>query len=513
VSRRDPDPLTAAERADNEWRETHHRNGTWGEEMAGLKAKSDPETNAAFDELLIGQEPPRDRDEASGSGDHWREPLTELGLARRVVAAYGERIRYVAEWKSWLVWDGTRWSRDTTGLVARFAKVTARGLTDRTMWIRDPSERKAKERETKRLESASAIRGALTLASTESEVAVAVEDLDSDPLLLNCANGVLDLRSGELSPHDPKQLITKSTGVAYNPVARGPVFTGFLERIQPDSEVRSGLGRLVGHSLEGKVTVHLLQIWQGSGGNGKSVLSSAITNALGDYAAAADPGLLLARQFDAHPTNVADLYGLRLAVLHESDHGRRLAEGTVKRLTGGDQLKARRMREDFWSFDPSHSLVMLTNHRPIITGRDEGIWRRIRLVPFEVTIPAGEEDDHLLDKIEPEAVLAWLVAGWFDYRDHGLAEPTRIRTATQEYREESDPVGRFIEERCMTLATATVRSSELYAAWGSWCGVDGIPPGTNRAFSIDLQNRGYDKEHSRAGELWHGIGLYAKESD
>ena len=176
-----------------------------------------------------------------------------------------------------------------------------------------------------------------------------------------------------------------------------------------------------------------MPIFYGDGANGKSTLTDAVMNALGDYADAADPDLLRARTFDAHPTGVADLFGLRLALFHESDAGHRLAEGTVKRLTDGDRLKARRMREDFWSFDPSHTFVMLTNHKPIVGGADEGIWRRLRLVPFEVIIPGDERDENLGEKLAAEAgaILAWLVAGDLDWRRNGLAEPDKVTEATQ----------------------------------------------------------------------------------
>ena len=153
--------------------------------------------------------------------------------------------------------------------------------------------------------------------------------------------------------------------------------------------MRAFLARLLGHALEGRVIEPVLPIFHGDGGNGKSTLVKAVLAALGDYASPADPDLLTARTFDAHPTGLADLCGPRLAILHEGDAGRRLAEGTVKRLTGGDRLKARRMREDFWSFTPSHTFIALTNHKPIVVGQDEGIWRRLRLVPWDVVIPPG----------------------------------------------------------------------------------------------------------------------------
>ena len=258
-------------------------------------------------------------------------------------------------------------------------------------------------------------------------MAVSRDELHADPMLLNCRNGVLDLRTGQLGPHEPDLLLTKMAGAAYRPDVDGETFGAFLEAIQPQEAMRRFLARLLGHALEGRVVTHLLPIFFGTGANGKSTLIDAVIAALGDYGDAADPELLTARTYDAHPTGVADLFGLRVAILHESDHGRRLAEGTVKRLTGGDRLKARRMREDFWSFPPSHTFVMLTNHKPLVQGTDEGIWRRLRLVPFTVTIPVDERDEHLGEKLaaEADAVLAWLVAGHHDWKTSGWPSPTR----------------------------------------------------------------------------------------
>ena len=349
----------------------------------------------------------------------------------------------------------------------------------------------------------------LTLAGTEEGIVVSPDDLDADPYLLNCRNGTFDLREGELRPHDPADLLTKMAGTAYDPAAEGRVFAAFLERVQPDPDMRGYLARLLGHALEGRIVSHVLPIFHGDGGNGKGTLIAAVLAALGDYADAADPELLTARTFDAHPTGTADLYGLRLAVLHESDHGRRLAEGTVKRLTGGDRLKARRMREDFWSFEPSHTFVMLTNHRPVVSGADEGIWRRLRLVPWDVVIPPAERDEELGDRLalERAAVLAWLVAGYHDWRARGLADPEPVTRATDAYRAESDALGRFLDQQCLTGPHYHVRSAELFAAWSKWCAAEGEDPGTQTAFSVALTNRGFDKRATKAANVWTGLGL------
>lgn len=444
------------------------------------------------------------------------EPRSELGYARRLTHAYGDRLRYVAAWRRWLVWDGQRWAIDGTGQAAPWMKSVARRLTCDALALTDDKERAAALNLARRGESAAGVSGALTLASTEPGIVVTPDDLDADPFLLNCPNGVLDLRTGQLAPHDPALLLTKMTGAPYLPDAAGPTFARFLERVQPDTDMRAYLARLLGHALEGRVITHVLPIFHGDGGNGKGTLiNHAVLPALGDYADAADADLLTARSFDAHPTGVADLCGLRLAVLHETDAGRRLAEGTVKRLTGGDRLKARRMREDFWSFDPSHTFVMLTNHRPIVTGTDEGIWRRLRLVPWDVVIPAADRDEDLPGKLtaELDAVLAWLVGGYREWRVGGLADPGKVTAATAAYRDESDAVRRFLSQRCLTAPGLSAGSSDLFTAWAKWCADEGEDPGTQTAFAATLQNKGFEKTKDRTGRMrWRGLGLAAGDT-
>lgn len=441
------------------------------------------------------------------------EHKTELGYAQRLIAVYGDRLRYVPLWRRWLVWDGRRWAHDTTGQSARWMKVIARRITDDALAIQHDAQRRAALSLARRGESAAGVAGALTLAGTEDGIATAPEQLDADPGLLNCANGTLDLRTGDLRAHDPGDLITKMAGAAFDPAAEGAAFSAFLGRVQPDPDMRAYLGRLIGHALEGRVLEHILPIFHGDGANGKGTFTGAILAALGDYADAADPDLLNARTFDAHPTGVADLFGLRLAVLHESDYGRRLAEGTVKRLTGGDRLKARRMREDFWHFEPSHTFVMLTNHKPVVTGQDEGIWRRLRLVPWDVVIPPEERDDRLGEALRAESghVLAWLVRGYQDWRARGFADPEQVTTATAAYRASSDDLGRFLDQQCITGPNFHVRSSELYAAWVKWCATEGVEAGSNKAFTEQMQNRGFDTKRSRVGMIWVGLGLSGDE--
>lgn len=438
-----------------------------------------------------------------------REPWSDLGVANRLVAAFGDRLRFVPVWGKWLVWDGCRWEYDRTGQAHRWCKAIARCLTAAALAIPDKAERKAALNLARRAESSHGVRGALTLAGTHHAVAITPNDLDADPFLLNTPAGVLDLRTGKMSPPDPALLLAKITRGVPSEEASSPVFDGFLARVQPEPAMRAYLARLLGCALEGRVTEHLLPVFSGSGANGKSTLASAITYAMGDYAGPADPDLLTARTYDAHPTGVADLFGLRLAILHETDQGRRLAEGTVKRLTGGDRIKARRMREDFWSFAPSHTFVMMTNHPPLVGGTDAGIWRRLRLVPWEVTIPAGEQDGDLADKLalEADGILSWLVGGYAAWRDDGLADPPQVLAATAGYRDQSDALGQFIGQQCLTGPHFTVQSSVLFGAWCEWCRREGHEAGTQTAFSLAMVSRGFDKSLSGGRYVFRRIGL------
>lgn len=454
-------------------------------------------------------EPPDDCPKCKAGTD---EPHTDLGNARRLVAAYRGTLRHVPLWRKWLVWDGCRWARDRTGEAPRAAKSIARRLTAAAEEEQDANRRRELLRSAKAAESAQGIRAMLELAATELEFALAPDDLDQRPDLLNTRSGVLDLETLVLEPHDPTLNLTKVTACGYDPHAEAPLFAMFLERIQPDPTMREFLARLLGHTISGRVHEHLLAIAFGVGANGKSTLFELVREVLGDYAATTDPGLLIDRG-DVHPTGIADLFGLRLALTHETDAGRRLAEGTIKRLTGGDKIRARRMREDFWEFAPTHSIVMVTNHRPVVTGDDEGIWRRLRLVPFEVVIPPDERDSELPARLRAEApgILRWLVDGYRAYLDRGLDEPSQVTEATAAFRAEADHLGLFLEERCVTVAVASVRSSDLFTVWARWCAGEHIDPGTQTAFSLKLQERGFDRSKSHGVMVWRGLGLKVEE--
>lgn len=439
-----------------------------------------------------------------------RERYTDVGNARVLVGLFGSRVRYVGAWGSWLVWDGRRWRRDTKGEVYELAKQVAVQLwTDADRVERE--ERKKAVRHALLSESANRITAMVKLSATDPLIAVDPDELDADPWLLNVLNGTLDLRSGRLSAHEPRDLITKLAGVAYEPDAAAPIWSAFLERVLPDEDVRTFNQRWFGYSLTGSVSEQKVRFDIGAGANGKSTLVAAVATVMGDYARQAAPDLLMRRRDDPHPTGLADLHGARLVLATETAQGRSLDDALVKRLTGGDRVKARHMHKDFFEFQPSHKFIVATNHRPTITGTDHAIWRRIRLVPYTVTIPDEEQDRHLDGKLAAEGpgILLWALRGCLAWQSEGLTEPYAITSATADYRAEMDVLAGFISDCCLLDASRSTKSSDLYAKYQAWAAQTGEEAINQRALGLALKDKGLESYRSD-GKRWRGIGLLSE---
>lgn len=440
------------------------------------------------------------------------EPTTvhrgQARIAYRVAHRYAEKLLHVSG-LGWYHWDGARFRPDERGaatraVLAELRRSLADSLSDHDL-----------ARDVRKCESAAGVAGVLTLAGALESLSAAVADLDADPYLLNVANGALDLRTLELRPHAAADRITKVCRGAYRPEVHSALWETFLARILPDEDVRRFVQRLVGLGLYGAVREHVLGIWTGTGANGKSALDKAIRYALGDYAATAEPDLFMHRE-GAHPTGEMDLRGVRWVVVSESEKDRRLAEATMKRLTGGDTIRARRMRQDFVEFTPSHTPLLITNHLPRVSGDDKAIWRRLDVVPFGVEIPEAEQDGELDERLqlEADAILSWAVAGWRDYEKHGLAEPASVRQATEDYHRNSDALARFIDECCHTSPAVQSITGQLFDAWERWRIADGAAESLSlKAFGLGLTNRGYLTNKAANGKRWRsGISLRADDN-
>jgi putative DNA primase/helicase len=437
----------------------------------------------------------------------------QLAIAYMLAQFYCNQLLFV-HGIGWHYWDGKRWAYDNTGAAKRAVyEVLKRALV---LSLGDGPNSKGLRRDVHKCESASGVAGVLDLAAALSPFAAMVADLDADPYLLNVANGTIDLQTLELQPHSPGDRITKVCRGAYHPDAESQLWSTFLARVLPDEHVRGFLQRLAGVGLLGAVREHVLAILTGVGANGKSVLDKAIRYAYGDYACTAEPDLFMHRE-GAHPTGEMDLRGVRWAAVSESEKDRRLDESTMKRLTGGDTIRARRMRQDFVEFTPSHTPLLITNHLPKVSGDDAAVWRRLRVVPFDVVIPEDEQDQELDARLQLEAdgILAWAVAGYRDYLTRGLDAPATVRNATDTYHHNSDAVARFIAEECVTSSPVLkATTGQLHDVWEQWRVLDGAEPMSRKAFGQALDRHGYSAGPPVNGKRWRpGIALKAVEDD
>jgi putative DNA primase/helicase len=437
---------------------------------------------------------------------------TDLGNAERLVAHYGDDLHYCHPYKKWLCWDGTRWRLDDSGAPGRAAKLTVRSIYGEALAVQGDDDdakayRKALAAWAARSEADARIKAMLARATSEADLVVFPTELDADPWLLNCENGTLDLRSGQLRPHDHNDLITKLCPVAYDPTAEAPTWEKFLTRVMDaDADLTAFLQRAVGYSLTGDISEHCLFIPHGAGRNGKSVFLGTIRALLGDHAQQLPRETLMARHRGGEiPNDIARLAGARLATAIETRQGQRLDEEMVKQLTGGDPVTARFLHGEFFEFHPVAKLWLATNHKPKITGTDEGIWSRVRLVPFDVTIPPGERDRHLADKLKAElpGILNWAIEGCLDWQQRGIDPPALVVDVNEDYRREEDTLAEFIEQCCVTGPSEHAYPKDLHDAYVAFTG----ERVSQQELGKLLHTRGYDSGKLKHKRVWFGIGL------
>lgn len=436
--------------------------------------------------------------------------------ALALIDTYGDRVRYCADRGRWLAWDGVRWhwADRTGGVVREYAKRVARAL---------PEANDKAITHKKRSLSAIGTTAILTQAATDARVNVNLADLDANPWHLNTPAGVIDLRSGQLTPPDPAGLHTRVTAVTPDLDADDTFWRRFLTQTfdgQTDvgAELIAYVQRLVGHSAVGVVGPHVLPFGLGSGGNGKGVFLETCIRVLGDYATTAPSGFLMAKLHPSHETELARLAGARMVLCSEVNEDDRFDEAKVKQLTGGDSITARFMQQDHFTFTPSHHLWLMGNHRPAVRAGGRSFWRRLRLIPFQREVPENEVIDDLQGILAREhgpAVLAWIVRGAVDYAARGLREPDQVKVATADYAHEQDTVSRFLEERCrvgggvnVQLKVAIVRS-----AYERWCLDEGELPVTPKAFGLQLQRHGVESARTNSARLYIGLSLLSDDAN
>lgn len=441
--------------------------------------------------------------------------LTDLGNAERLVYRHGRDLRHCTG-LGWLAWDGARWKRDETGEVMRRAKATVRRMYGEAGATGDPGARAALAKHAAESEQASRLAAIVKLAETETQIAITTEALDADPWAFNVANGTIDLRTGVILPHRREALITKLSPVTFDPTATCTTFDRFLAEAQPDPEVRAYLQRLVGYALTGVIREHVLPIFHGVGCNGKSTFVTVLFELFGDFGAPVPTELLMVKRGEAHPTERASLLGKRFVAATETEENRSLNVALVKLLTGGDAITARHMREDFFTFMPTHKIVLSTNHRPIIRETKNAIWRRVQLVPWAVSFD-GREDTKLGEKLTAElpGILRWAVEGCLAWQGAGLAPPAIVQVASRDYQAEMDTLGDFFAERCIFEPEGRVSRPKLREAYEAWAKENGerVPLGP-KAFAEQVRERGAQdigsmREMGRTTPVagWRGLRL------
>ena len=435
------------------------------------------------------------------------DPFSDLAMARRLAALANGNLLHATD-RGWLVWDGKRYAPKEKAARRQASKVGGVVRQEGHKATTEPDQIKQYYSAARRAQSAAGIDATLKIAANLPEIDADGIVFDADSWSLNCANGTVDLKSGEFRPHSRADYNTKVCPHPYDPEAKCPRWRRFQEEVfEGDRQMVDWFQWLCWYTATGSTHRHILPILYGTGRNGKSVLFKALRHVLGeDYAVSIEPEDLMIKHNGGHNHSIPRLRGARFAMAQETAENRRIDEALVKQLTGGDPITGRELYGKLFEFTPSHTLWMATNYRPRITGTASGIWDRVRLVPFERRFDEGEQDPNLDTKLASEApgILAWIVAGG---KIPEPSIPDRVRVATDAYREDSDVLAGFIDEYLTTeWEHAKVLKREVYDAYRK---AQNNHCESFKEFNSRLEKRGFESDKSRDGYSWRGVAFRA----
>lgn len=422
--------------------------------------------------------------------------FTDDGNAQRLFAAFGDFLRYSPE-TGWLVFDGKRWTRSKEHAV-RLSRYTMRQIREELERLPEDADEKARASLSKWAHvslSASKITAALDLTRSETDIAIEQADLNPNPWLLNLPNGVLDLETMKLLEHDPKFLQTKIAGTGFEPEAKCPNWLEVMKKITGDNpELTATLQQAVGYSLTGFTNEHCMFILYGTGANGKSTFLDTIRSMLGGYSIHAPANTFMVNRSAGPRDDIAMLHDRRLVTASEGEQGARLSESLIKTATGDAALTARFLYGKFFQFVPKFKLWLATNHKPRVTGSDEGIWRRLRLVPFTQHISEDSRDSEILSKLaaEHQGILNWALSGlqlWVSQGKHLKLDEMTL-AATDEYREDEDLIAKFLEDSLVVSRGTFITAHDVFAAHQLWSQSEGLKPVSMRWLIIQLKEKG-----------------------
>lgn len=471
-----------------------------------------------------GMENPRDLTGVGSLADNeWQLfPQDELGLADRLVHYFGDQLRWVEEWQTWMSYASGQWSRQFSTEAEAKAQAMLRLLRrfESPHYEAEPgqdgeSPRQKFEAWLRRVSTYGKISATARLARGVPQLQAIAGQFDDKPSLLNVGNGIVNLANGNLGRHDPDMMMTLKAGAPYNSEARCPQWDAFLARVQPDPEVRAYLQRIVGYSATGSIREQVFFLHHGSGANGKSVFHEVISHVLGSYVQSVPVEALMVSGSDRIPNDIARMVGRRYMTASETKAGKFLDEQRLKQLTGGDTVSARFMRGEFFDFKPVGKIHLTTNQLPRLS-EDRATWRRIHLIPWDQVIPPRERDGTLAERLigeESEGILRWIVEGSIAWHRDGLMPPGTALEAKQEYQEGEETLGQWVRDCCLTGEDAGEQCAEkltdggtntvLYAHYKLWMSNAGFQAVNQRNFTMELKNMGfaYVKSHGRRGFL------------
>jgi putative DNA primase/helicase len=405
-----------------------------------------------------------------------QDTLNDTGNAERLFKTYGENLRYIPELNRFAIWDGNFWKLDNpanTETISLCMKV-ARFIPHETTLGMNDKDFKDVLSWAKQSLSASRLNAMSALVRSLEGVTVSLREFDKNPMLLNCQNGTLNLESGEFSPHRQSDLLLHSTSVSYEKDAPCPIWLEvFLNTIMESSaDLIPYLQKIAGYSLTGLNKEQVFFYCYGVGRNGKSTLVNTIIGIMGDYAAQCESDLFMAKQFspEGHNEQLANLQGKRIIATTEVESGKRLAPSLLKKITGGESIKTSRKYEHEIEFVPECKIWISGNHKLEIPDATLSIWRRVKLIPFNVIIPEERVQPDLYNDLKTEwpGILNWMIEGCKQWQLHGLSDSAAVRQATGQYKDEQDLIAQFIEDRCEVGFDKSVSKSLLFTAFENW---------------------------------------------
>ena len=432
---------------------------------------------------------------------------TDLGNAQRLVDRHGLDLRYVVEWGKWLIWHDGCWCVDNNFHIVRLAKETVEALWQEAAKLDSDEARTRLRKHALKCQSASSISAMISLARSEECVVISASQLNSNPHLLGAQNGVIDLDTLTFREARREDYITKFCGTRYDPDAKCPNWPNFLDRIMGGNrDVIDYLQRFDGYGLTGGVAEEVFRILWGNGKNGKSTYRETKRDLLGDYSDACGVDVLLQRHHAGSATpQLAKLRGLRHISINETREIALLSEERVKTLSSNEQIEARFLNENPVTFMPTHKVDVTTNHKPIIKGTDDGIWRRIHLVPFAVRIPDEDCDPNYREKYlmpELQGILNWMMQGLQKYKEKGLEPPKEIRSATNSYRSEMDVIEQWLVDSCIRNPACSETIDDLYTNYADYVNSEyktGEGALSKRKFGDILTARGFEPKRGSGG--------------